>query len=142
MRLLSRISMLLIAVLLGFSSCDNEQPIGIWSPMKWNNVDNLTKTNNIYVIPAEGGSFTFECKNYAPWLSDVIINTERQKMVLQENWNRKEYKNEWFEVKIIDKKVIFTFDKIEKPMTERTVEVEVTAGDIYDDFVFKQAAIS
>ena len=87
------------------------------------------------MIPVAGGTFTFECKNYTPWLSDVIINAEHQD--IHENW--KEYKNDWFEVKIVDKKVIFTFDKIEGSIwTARSVEVTVTAGDIFDTFVFQQ----
>ena len=135
MKLLSKISILLIAVLLGFSSCGDE-PDGKWDKMKWDNVDNLAKVNGIYVIPAEGGTFTFECKNYTPWLSSVIINTEYQDIISQ--GNRKEYKNDWFEVKIVDKQVIFTFDDIEESSAGRTVEVEVTAGDIFDTFLFKQ----
>ena len=137
MKFLSKIPILLIAVLLGFSSCGDE-PDGKWAKMKWNNVDNLAKTNNIYVIPEEGGSFTFECKNYTPWIADVIINTERQDISSQEDWNWKEYRNDWFEVKITDKKVIFSFDEIKEPMTGRTAEVVVTAGDIFDTFIFQQ----
>lgn len=137
MKFLSKFSFLLIAVLLGFSSCGDE-PDGKWAKMKWNNVDNLSKTNNIYVIPEEGGSFTFECKNYTPWIAEVVINTELQDISSQEDWNWKEYRNDWFEVKITDKKVIFSFDEIKEPMTGRTAEVVMTAGDIFDTFIFQQ----
>lgn len=137
MKFLSKFSFLLIAVLLGFSSCGDE-PDGKWAKMKWNNVDNLSKTNNIYVIPEEGGSFTFECKNYTPWIAEVVINTEHQDISSQEDWNWKEYRNDWFEVKITDKKVIFSFDEIKEPMTGRTAEVVMTAGDIFDTFIFQQ----
>lgn len=132
---LFKISILLIVAFLSFSSCGDE-PDGKWDKMKWNNVDNLAKVNNIYVIPEEGGTFTFECKNYKPWLSDVIINTEHQD--IYSSGSRKEYKSDWFEVNITDRKVMFTFDEIEEPMTGRTVEVVVTAGDIFDTFVFQQ----
>lgn len=137
MKFLSKFSFLLIAVLLGFASCGDE-PHGKWAKMKWNNVDNLSKTNNIYVIPEEGGSFTFECKNYTPWIAEVVINTELQDISSQEDWNWKEYRNDWFEVKITDKKVIFSFDEIKEPMTGRTAEVVMTAGDIFDTFIFQQ----
>lgn len=137
MKFLSKFSFLLIAVLLGFASCGDE-PDGKWAKMKWNNVDNLSKTNNIYVIPEEGGSFTFECKNYTPWIAEVVINTEHQDISSQEDWNWKEYRNDWFEVKITDKKVIFSFDEIKEPMTGRTAEVVMTAGDIFDTFIFQQ----
>lgn len=135
MKQLSKICIFLIIMLIGAASCGDE-PDGKWDKMKWNNVDNLTKVNNIYMIPKEGGAFTFECKNYTPWLSDVIINSERQDIITQENW--KGYKKDWFEVKIVDKKVIYSFDALEEPMTGRTVEVVVTAGDIFDTFVFQQ----
>ena len=137
MKFLSKFSFLLIAILLGFSSCGDE-PDGKWAKMKWNNVDNLSKTNNIYVIPEEGGSFTFECKNYTPWIAEVVINTEHQDISSQEDWNWKVYTNDWFEVKITDKKVIFSFDEIKEPMTGRTAEVVMTAGDIFDTFIFQQ----
>lgn len=136
MKILSRISILLIGVLLGFSSCGDE-PDGKWAKMKWNNVDNLAKVNGTYMIPEEGGTFTFECKNYYPWLSSVIINSEP---FGREEWNETWMKciSDWFEVEITDKKVIFTFDEIKEPMTGRTVKVEVTAGDIFDTFIFQQ----
>ena len=136
MKLLSKISILLIVVLLGLPSCGDE-PDGKWDKMKWINVDNLTKVNNTYVIPEEGGTFTFECTNYSrPWLSDVVINSEHQDIFSLESW--KEYKNDWFEVKIVDNKVMFTFDDIEEPITGRTVNVTVTAGDIFYTFIFQQ----
>ena len=139
MRKFKFLSLILLSfTLLSVTSCGDE-PDGNWEKMKWNNVDNLAKDNNFYVIPDNGGTFTFECKNYIPWLSGkIIINTEYQDMFSQENWNWKEYKNDWFEVKIVDKKVIFTFDEIEDSMTGRTVEVGVTAGDIFDTFIFQQ----
>ena len=134
---LIKFSVLLMVVLLGWSSCGDE-PDGKWEKMKWKNVDNLAKVNDIYVIPEEGGTFTFECKNYRPWLSHVVINSEPQDVGLewQDHWI--EFSNDWFGVEIVDKKVIFSFDGIEEPMTARTVEVVVTGGDIFDPFVFQQ----
>ena len=140
MKCLSKISILLIAVLLGFSSCSDE-PDGKWAKMKWNNVDNLVKVNNIYVIPEEGGTFTFECKNYTPWLSRVYVNNEPKPIVredLHEMW-KKCIIDDWFEIEIVDKKMIIFFDRIDDYyLTERKVTVEVTAGDIFDTFIFQQ----
>ena len=126
--------LLLLVLLVGVTACSSDEPDGKWAKMKWENVDNLEKVNGVFVIPEGGGSFTFECKNNNPWLADVIINGEHQDM--GENW--KEYKNDWLEVKVIDKKVIFTFDKIGDSMTARRVEIVVTAGDIFDHFSFQQ----
>ena len=136
MNQLSKLCVLVIAILIGLTSCSFEEPEGKWDKMKWKNIDNLSKVNNIYVIPEEGGTFTFECKNYTPWLADVIVNGEHQDLLTHEN--RKAYKNDWFEVKITDKNVVFTFDEIEEPMTARGVEVVATAGDIFDTFHFQQ----
>lgn len=126
--------LLLLVLLVGVAACGSDEPDGKWAKMKWENVDNLEKVNGVYVIPEGGGSFTFECKNYNPWLADVIINGEHQDM--GENW--KEYKDDWLEVKVVDKKIIFTFDKIGESMTTRRVEIVVTAGDIFDHFSFQQ----
>lgn len=136
MNQLSKLYILLIVTLIGLTSCNIDEPDGKWDKMKWKNIDNLSKVNNIYVIPKEGGTFTFECKNYTPWLADVIVNGEHQDLLTNEN--RKAYKNDWFEVKITDKNVVFTFDEIEEPMTTRRVEVVATAGDIFDTFHFQQ----
>lgn len=126
--------LLLLVLLVGVTACGSDEPDGKWAKMKWENVVNLQKVNGVFVIPEGGGSFTFECKNYNPWLADVIINGVHQDM--GENW--KEYKNDWLEVKAVDKKIIFTFDKIGESMTTRRVEIVVTAGDIFDYFSFQQ----
>ena len=64
----------------------------------------------------------------------MIINDEYQ----DTGWDRKGYKNDWLEVKVVDKKIIFTFDKISESMTTRRVEIVVTAGDIFARFSFQQ----
>lgn len=137
---LFKISIYLIVALLAFSSC-GEEPDGKWDKMEWISVDNLAQVNNIYVIPEEGGTFTFECKNYTPWLSRVYVNNEPKPIVredLQEKW-KKCIIDDWFEIEIVDKKMIIFFDRIDDYyLTERKVTVEVTAGDIFDTFIFQQ----
>ncbi len=134
-----KISILLMAILLTLSSCgDGDEPDGKWEKMKWKNIDRLTEVNHTYIIPEEGGTFTFECTNYRPWLSYVAINCEPQDagQDWQDLWT--EFSNDWFGVEIVDKKVIFTFDEIEEPVPLRTVEVVVTGGDIFYTFLFQQ----
>ena len=134
MKKMSKTLLLLLVVLVGVAACGVDEPDGKWAKMKWENIDNLEKVNGVFMVPEGGGSFTFECKNYNPWLADVIINGEHQDMGV--NW--KGYKNDWLEVKVVDKKIIFTFDKIGESMTTRRVEIVVTAGDIFDHFSFQQ----
>lgn len=137
---LFKISILLIVALLAFSSCGDE-PDGKWDEMEWINVDNLAQVNNIYVIPEEGGTFTFECKNYTPWLSRVFINNDPRPIIDREDLHEKWTKCivvDWVEIEIVDKKIIVSFDRIEDYMSERKLTVEVTAGDIFDTFVFLQ----
>ena len=124
---------ILLATVASLVSCGDE-PDGKWDKMKWKNLSGLTKENGTYIVPADGGTYAFECKNYHPWLSEVIINGEYQ----DTGWDRKGYKNDWLEVKVVDKKIIFTFDKISESMTTRRVEIVVTAGDIFDRFSFQQ----
>ena len=54
---------------LSFAACDKEEEeeMGKFEPMKWQQTDYLTTEDNEttrYVVPSEGGSFTFTCKNY------------------------------------------------------------------------------
>jgi hypothetical protein len=134
MKKMSKTLLLLLVVLVGVAACGVDEPDGLWAKMKWENVDKLEKVNGVFLIPEGGGTFTFECKNYHPWLSEVIINDEYQ----DTGWDRKGYKNDWLEVKVVDKKIIFTFDKISESMLTRRVEIVVTAGDIFDRFSFQQ----
>lgn len=49
------------------------------------------------------GTFTFECKNYSPWMDDVVVDGEHLLMLL----NDSRYKYDWFEVKINGRTVVF-----------------------------------
>lgn len=133
MKKMCKALLLLFVLLVGVASCGDE-PDGKWAKMKWEPDNNLTKVNDYYVIPEDGGAFTFVCKNYNPWLAEVIVNNEHQD--ISNHW--KEFKNDWLGVMVVDNKVIFTFEKIDDPMSARGVEIVVTAGDIFDRFRFWQ----
>ncbi len=137
MRHLFRISILLIIVLMAFSSCGDE-PDGNWAPMKWINIDNLTKVDNVYVIPEEGGTFTFECTNYKfPWISSIMENgvDENSLEIIIEF---RKFIGNWFEVQCINADLVITIDPLEADCNDRSLTVLVTAGDIFDTFVFQQ----
>ena len=138
MRHLFRISILLIIVLMAFSSCGDE-PDGSWAPMKWINIDNLTKVDNVYVIPEGGGTFTFECTNYKfPWISFIMENGVDENSLLEIDIDFRKFRGNWFEVQCINADLVVTIDPLEADCHDRSLTVVVTAGDIFDTFVFQQ----
>lgn len=138
MRHLFRISILLIIVLMAFSSCGDE-PDGSWAPMKWINIDNLTKVDNVYVIPEGGGTFTFECTNYKfPWISSIMENGVDENFLLEIDTDFRKFRGNWFEVQCINADLVVTIDPLEADCHDRSLTVVVTAGDIFDTFVFQQ----
>lgn len=138
MRHLFRISILLIIVLMAFSSCGDE-PDGSWAPMKWINIDNLTKADNVYVIPEGGGTFTFGCTNYKfPWISSIMENGVDENFLLEIDNDFRKFRGNWFEVQCINADLVVTIDPLEADCHDRSLTVVVTAGDIFDTFVFQQ----
>ena len=138
MKLLSRISILLIIVLLGLSSCGNE-PDGKWDKMKWNDLSNLKQVDGNYIVPASGGTYTFECKNYmAPWINTVMENGVTDYSLIEINHDFHRFTGNWFDVQCINADLVVTIDPLEGDSNERSLTVVVTAGDIFDTFVFQQ----
>ena len=135
MRNISKIFILLFVALLGFSSCGSEEPIGKWENMKWTNVDNLKNVNGVYLLPAEGGTYTFLCRNYEqPWISSVTVNGE-----YPEGYeNSRVFNGEWFTVKFEGNKLIITVQSLPQSLGSRGFDLMVTAGDIFDKFIFNQ----
>ena len=138
MKHLFKISILLVVALLAFSSCGDE-PDGKWAKMKWKNVDNLAKVDNVYVIPEGGGTFTFECTNYkAPWISTIMENGVDEYSLVEINNDFRKFTGNWFEVECINADLVVTIDPLEADCYDRSLTVVVTAGDIFDTFVFQQ----
>ena len=138
MKLLSRISILLIIVLLGLSSCGDE-PDGKWDKMKWNDLSNLKQVDGNYIVPACGGTYTFECKNYmAPWINTVMESGVTDYSLIEINHDFHRFTGNWFDVQCINADLVVTIDPLEGDSNERSLTVVVTAGDIFDTFVFQQ----
>lgn len=70
--------MLLFATLI-FASCDKYSLDGDWDPMEWKKTNYPTeKIDGVkyYTVAAEGGSYSFTCKNYKSfWIAEVRIQT-------------------------------------------------------------------
>jgi hypothetical protein len=120
-----------MVVLVGVASCGKDELVGQWDIMEWNDISGLTKVNGVYMVPAAGGTYTFECKNYKPWISlcgygfyDMTVSSHTHVY------------SEWFEVIIDGNKMTVTFQPLEEEA--RHLEIVVTAGDIFDYFYFEQ----
>lgn len=135
MKYLSRIFILLF-VLLGVSSCGSDEPDGNWEKMKWTNVNNLMNVNGVYLLPEEGGTCTFLCRNYAnPWIESVTVDGVNQML---NNGNSMEFHGEWCTIKFEGNKLIITTQPLPGSLESRNVDVHVTAGDIFDTLNFRQ----
>lgn len=128
-----KVAVLLMAVLIGAASCGKDEPDGMWAEMKWDDKSGLTKENGVYIVPANGGTYTFTCQNYKPWISncdyayyDMVVHSFTHVI------------GEWFEVECVDHDVIVTFLPLEDLTNSRNLTVVVTAGDIFDQLVFEQ----
>ena len=66
-----------LATVAGLVSCGGDEPDGKWDKMKWKDLSGLSKENGVYIVPADGGTYAFECTNYnSPWLSGILDNGE------------------------------------------------------------------
>ena len=126
MKQLSTLFILLLVALLGVTSCGSDEPVGIWEKMKWTNVNDLKNVQGVYIIPEEGGTFTFLCRNYEkPWFSMAV-------------GHETEFRGEWFSAKFEGNKMIVTVDALPQAVDSRNFSLQVTAGDIFDTFLFRQ----
>lgn len=134
MKHLSRILILLFIVLLGTTSCGSDEPEGKWAKMKWTNVDNLMNVNGNYLLPEGGGTFTFLCRNYDyPWFNAVSVDGVEKQLA-----NETTFYGEWCTMKFEGNKMIITVESLPASVDERSVQLAVTAGDIFDSFTFIQ----
>jgi len=122
------------------SSCSSTALDGDWDPMKWNAEQKLTSDNGAYIIPADGETITFVCKNYSkPWMSEANVNGK----YFFPDYEANDYKSvtgDWFAASIQDNRLSVTFT--ENTAAERSVAITVTAGDIFYTFKFRQKASS
>ena len=120
--------------------CTSTTLDGDWDPMKWNAEQKLTSDNGAYIIPSDGETITFVCKNYSePWMSAADVNGK----YFLPDYEANDYKSitgDWFTASIQDNRLSVTF--AENTTAERSVTITVTAGDIFYTFKFRQKASS
>ncbi|MBQ3364808.1 MAG: hypothetical protein IJG42_12760 [Muribaculaceae bacterium] len=136
MKNLSKLFILLAIVLLGVSSCGSDEPDGKWEKMKWHNVANLMNQQGVYLIPEEGGTFVFQCRNYSnPWITSVTVDGVS---ISIDNSSNKEYNGEWCTVKFEGSNLSITAQPLPASVERRNLDIRVTAGDIFDTLPFAQ----
>ena len=136
MKHLSKIFILVFIALLGLSSCGSDEPEGKWDKMKWTNVNNLMNVNGVYLLPEEGGTYTFLCRNYEhPWFNSFLVDGVQQN---PDNENRMEFHGEWCTLIFEGNKLTITAQPLPASLEVRNIDVRVTAGDIFDSLNFSQ----
>lgn len=131
---------LVVAFVLG--ACSNDD--GDWTPMKWKTSVVKEKDGKI-AVPSQGGSYVFICTNYdSPWMSDLkeTIDGKETHYSLPYDDNpdsRFTITSPWLTAKWKDNTLTVTVEPNETGKV-REMEVGVTAGDIFDNLSFKQAA--
>ena len=122
-----------IVAILGCSSTDLD---GDWEPMKWQPEGKIVSNDGVYSIEAQGTTITFLCSNYkSPWMSDAISNGTYFLPEHEENDN-KNIRGDWFSATLTGNRLTLIFT--ENLSTERSMQLTVTAGDIFYTFYFKQ----
>ena len=129
---------ILLATVACLVSCGDDEPIGLWDKMKWKDLSGLTKENGIYIVPADGGTYAFECKNYSsPWLSGIVDN-DVNVYPNASQYDPHAFTGDWFSVLCDHATVTVTIQPLDESTDSRSLHVGVTAGDIFDSIDFVQ----
>ena len=133
--------LILVFAVITLNSCEKQRLDGDWDPMEWNDENGLARVNNVYQVPASGGSYKFHCKNYSVfWISS--IEEDGQFFVPDlENNDWKDLFGQWSRVQCLpDGDLVITFEPLSfySSASNRTMNICVTAGDIFDYFRFVQ----
>ena len=104
--------LLLIIFATTFVACESEEKDGGWESMKWEtNVSNINK--NKIEVPNEGGVYVIKCTNYKSFWINASIK--------------------------IDDGSIMTVSILSNSSDDnRTLEIGIQAGDVFDSFLFEQ----
>ena len=129
-------------------SCTSDEPIGKWESMKWKyeGVSLRTKTKKVFTVTKKGGTYHFKCKNYGGfWLCAVEEKVNNTVNTYDgQNFDKTFPKSDqhniyggWTTANTKENVLTVTIAP-NKTNTKRYVTVEVSAGDIFDQFYFEQ----
>lgn len=118
-------------VITSLTACDDEID-GRWTPMEWESNVNI---EDAVTVPATGGTYTVACKNYSGFWIAYHLEAEGKVYALSENYGH--CKGDWFSVNIEGNVMTVTVSPNDSGK-RRVLQVDVTAGDIFDSFTFVQ----
>ncbi len=129
--------LLVLLVIVTATSCGKEERmLGDWPPMKWKAPSDLVQIQEgVYQVPLSGGTYTFICENYEPWI--ILLHESGPNVSYETPGRRPSFEGEWCTVNCEKKKVTITFS----PTTEdapHEFDIEFTAGDVFYDMHFLQ----
>lgn len=129
---------ILLLVLIAATSCSKDEPDGKWDEMEWKVPSGIVQLDDgVFRVPVSGGSFTFTCENYEPWIVSITEHKEDTSVEYVMRKNEHAFEGEWYSVNCAKKNVTFTFN----PLSEggvRALEITFTAGDIFCTFMLVQ----
>lgn len=128
----------LMGMTLSFAACGDEND-GDWDLMEWSGYSK--KSDIVINVSAEGGTNLLHCKNYGSiWLSYVneIEDSTKQHYTGYVIEDPHKISTDWAEIECSGSQLQVTM-KPNDSDKERTLEVNVTAGDIFDKITFVQA---
>lgn len=140
-----RMVMVLAVAGIMLNSCEKQRMEGDWDPMEWNDESGLERVDNVYQVPASGGSYKFHCKNYSNfWISSIEEGGEFYHPDLDNNdWQ--DISGQWTRVQCLpDGDLVVTIQPLSffSSASQRAMMLVVTAGDIFHGFRFVQKNIA
>ena len=161
MKKLLTLTYLLASLLVCMNSCGNDEPDGLWEPMKWSKPapEGLVETrSHVYQVPNSGGDYTITCLNYgSPWMTSALagdttyfpegksfgIFDENQVYSIRVTWQDEtqdwhRLHGYWFDARFEKANLKIHFDALPDTVELRKLDLSVTAGDIFDYFFFIQ----
>ncbi len=119
-------------------SCDKDRPLGDWDPMEWDDQSGLETIDNVYQIPASGGTYKMVCKNYGAFWINGIKEDERVVVSSLEADNFMDIKGSWSQAQSVKGELILTIDPLDEATESRRLEVFLESGDAFYTFHFLQ----
>ena len=126
--------LLLIIFATTFIACESEEKDGDWEAMKWEtNASNINK--NKIEVPKEGGVYVIKCTNYKSfWINALSESGES----LSISYEDEKIEREWYSIKIDDGNTMTVSILSNSSDDNRTLEIGIQAGDVFDSFLFEQ----
>ncbi len=119
-------------------SCDKDRPLGDWDPMEWDDQSGLEKIDNVYQVPASGGTYKMVCKNYGMFWFNGIKEDDTEFWARVESEYFMEIKGAWSRAQSVKKELIITIDPLDETTESRRLEVYLESGDTFCNFHFLQ----